>query len=136
MSERPAAPIPTTISFIDCINRGDVDALCRLMTEHHALIIFDEPPLSGREVNRKAWRGHLASFPRYLIHPMRIAQSESRVAVLGYTTGSHLGLADEEEARQTLIWLAETSGGAVTRWQLVADTPEQRCKHLLSDLRP
>jgi ketosteroid isomerase-like protein len=136
VSERPAAPIPTTISFIDCINRGDVDALCHLMTEDHALTIFDELPLSGRDANRKAWRGYIASFPRYLIHPLRIAQSGSRVAILGYTTGSHLRLADEEEARQTLIWLAETSGGAVRRWQLVADTPEQRRRHLLSDPRP
>jgi hypothetical protein len=90
--------------------------------------------LRGRDANLAAWRGYVGSFPRYLIHPLRIAQRGVQVAVLGYTTGSHLGLPDEEEAQQTLIWLAETSDGAVRAWRLVEDTREQRRKAQLDDL--
>jgi hypothetical protein len=48
------------------------------------------------------------------------------VAVLGYTTGSHLGLPDEQERTQTLIWTAEIADGLVRVWRLVPDTPEVR----------
>jgi ketosteroid isomerase-like protein len=130
---RPMAPIPTVISFIDCINRGDVEGLGRLMTEDHELVVFDEPPLRGRDANLAAWRGYVGSFPRYLIHPLRIAQKGVQVAVLGYTTGSHLCLPDEEEAQQTLIWLAETADGVVRAWRLVEDTRELRRKAQLGD---
>ena len=43
----------STISFIDCINRGDVAALGRMMADDHALRVFDEAPLIGRRENIK-----------------------------------------------------------------------------------
>jgi hypothetical protein len=46
--------------------------------------------------------------------------------VLGHTTGSHLGLADDEERRQSLIWLAEVAGGRLRCWRLLEDTPDRR----------
>jgi hypothetical protein len=46
------------------------------------------------------------------------------VAVLGHTTGSHLGLSDEDEQQLTLIWIAEISDGAVRAWRLLEDSPE------------
>ncbi len=49
------------------------------------------------------------------------------VAVLGHTT-SHLALPDDEEARQTLIWLAETNSGRVRVWKLVEDTERNRVR--------
>ena len=55
-----------------------------------------------------------------------VAEREGRVAVLGHTTGSHLGLPPEEEQELTLIWLAEVSDGLVRSWTLVEDTPRAR----------
>ena len=40
--------------------------------------------------------------------------------------GSHLGLPDEEERKQTLIWIARIEGQRVASWTLVEDTPEHR----------
>ena len=128
MPRRPLPPVAVVIGFIDCINRGDVDGLGALMTEEHRLIVLDEPPLVGRGANVEAWRGYASSFPRYVIHPRALTSEGSRVAVLGTTTGSHLGLADEEEIQLTVIWVAEVERGAVKLWQIVEDTPESRAR--------
>lgn len=119
-------PIPVVLGFLDCINRGDVDGLGRRMTDDHQLVVFDEAPLRGRAENVEAWHGYAEQFPNYRIHPSRIVEHGPRVAVLGTTTGSHLGLPDEKERALTLIWVAEVTGGRVRSWRLVEDAPAQR----------
>ncbi len=54
------------------------------------------------------------------------ARTDNSVAVLGHTTGSHLGLADEDERALTLIWVATVARGRLSRWRLLDDTPEHR----------
>jgi hypothetical protein len=49
-----------------------------------------------------------------------------KVAVLGNTTGSHLGLPDEEEMHEDVIWSAEVRDGRLSRWSIIVDTPETR----------
>src|SRR4051794_28983673 len=95
--ETSLPPVAAVISFIDAINRGDVDRLGELMTVHHPLDVFDEPPLHGRDANLDAWRGYATAFPEYVIYPERIVEHDGQVAVLGHTTGSHLGLPDVDE---------------------------------------
>jgi hypothetical protein len=46
--------------------------------------------------------------------------------VLGTTTGSHLGLPDEEESRLGVVWLAEVESGTLSLWQVADDTPGTR----------
>jgi ketosteroid isomerase-like protein len=124
--EEPLPPVGAVISFIDAINRGDVDALAELMTDDHHLDVFDEPPLVGRDANVEAWRGYAQAFPRYVIYPEHVAAQGSAVAVLGYATGSHLGLPDDEERALHLIWRAVVHEGRLSYWQLVEDTPQSR----------
>jgi len=114
------------ISFLDRINNADPDGLGLLMTEDHELRVLDEPSVTGRAANVEAWQGYASAFPYYVIHPRRLAELGDRVAVLGHTTGSHLGLPDEEERRETLIWLAEVAGEQVRVWQLLEDTASRR----------
>jgi ketosteroid isomerase-like protein len=124
-------PLPATavaISFIDCINRGDLDGLGALMTEDHTLVVLDEAPLVGKSANIDAWSDYLSSFPTYVIHPRHIAASGGSVAVLGATTGSHLGLPDDEELTLDVMWLAETVDGTVSRWRVAEDSPELRAE--------
>lgn len=115
-------------AFVDRINRRDLTGLAALMSDDHRLEVFDEEPLAGRDANADAWRGYFDAFPDYRIHPHRTAAGAGVAAVLGHTTGSHLGLADEEESRLTLIWVAhvEPATGRVTRWRLLEDTTEHR----------
>jgi hypothetical protein len=110
----------------------DIDGLAALITDDHALQVFDEPPLAGRRANVEAWRGYFASFPEYVIYPHRLAERYGRVAILGHTTGSHLGLPDDEESSSTLLWLAVVVDGLVRSWSLVEDTADNRQEHGLA----
>jgi ketosteroid isomerase-like protein len=123
----PLPPVAVVISFIDAINRGDVARLAALMTTDHQLRVLEEEPLDGRAANVNAWRSYVISFPEYVIYPEVIVDHDDDVVVvLGYTTGSHLGLPDDEESAITVIWRAEVDGGRLTLWQIIEDTPEHR----------
>ena len=122
----PLPPVAVAVSFIDAINRRDLDALSALMNGDHRLEVFEEEPLVGKNANADAWRGYFDGFPRYVIYPHRIAETNGSVAILGHTTGSHLGLPDDEERTLTLIWIADINNGTVTRWKLVQDSPTNR----------
>jgi hypothetical protein len=55
-----------------------------------------------------------------------MAQTADTIAILGHTTGSHLGLPDAEESKLTLIWLCHCQSGKVTSWELIEDTSQNR----------
>jgi SnoaL-like domain len=122
----PLPPVAAVVSFIDAVNRADLDRLAALMHVDHRFVVLDEEPVVGRAANIRAWHGYLSSFPAYVIHPRHIAGDGHRVAVLGTTTGSHLGLPDEEERRLNVIWLAEVEAGTLLLWEVAEDTPSTR----------
>ncbi len=127
MALRQLPPVAAVISFIDCINRGDTAGLGKLMTRDHELAVFDEEPLRGRAANVEAWEGYASAFPGYVIYPHAIAEPrQGQVAVLGHTTGSHLGLSDQEECKLLVIWLADVDSGKLRCWHLLKDTPARR----------
>src|SRR4051812_31031167 len=122
----PLPPVAVAVSFIDAINRRDLHRLRALINNDHRLEVFDEEPLVGKRANIDAWRGYFDSFPGYIIYPHRIAETSGSVAILGHTTGSHLGLPDDQERTLTLIWIADVNVGTVPRWKLVEDSPTTR----------
>lgn len=131
--ERKLPPTAVVLGFVDCINRGDLDGLVAMMSEDHRLEVFDEEPVVGRQGNAVAWQGYMTAFPRYVIYPRRINANGTIVAILGHTTGSHLGLPDAEERERTLIWLAHVRHLAVERWRLIEDSISIRRKFGLYD---
>src|SRR5438067_11832233 len=112
-------PDAVALSFVDRINHGDVEGLEALMTEDHELRVLDESPQRGRGLCVAGWRGYARAFPAYVIHPHRLEVKGNQVAILGHTTGSHLGLPDAEESKLTLIWIAGIEGDRVASWTLV-----------------
>ena len=68
-----------------------------------------------------------------MIAPHRLSERDDVVAIMGHTTGSHLGLPDEDERALTLIWLARVRGELVDEWTLIEDTPDNRRHHGLGD---
>jgi SnoaL-like domain len=129
MGRVPLPPLAAVVSFVDCINRSDLDGLGALMSDDHRLVVLDETPVVGRHANVEAWKGYFSSFPEYVIYPWHLTAADSRVAVLGTTTGSHLDLPEEEESKLGVIWLAEVTDGVLSRWQIVEDTPEARRRY-------
>jgi ketosteroid isomerase-like protein len=129
VADRSGAPLALTLSFIDAINRGDVNRLADLMADDYELKVFDERPRYGRSQGAADWRGYLSSFPNYIILPQKLVTRGDQTAVLGTTTGSHLGLPDEEERKLTLIWLAKIAGAKIRLWRLIPDTAENREAH-------
>lgn len=125
----PLPPVAAVVGFVDAINRGDVERLCSLMTEDHRLHVLDETPLAGRAANRQAWIGYASAYPDYVIYPSRIVDRGAEVFVLGATTGSHLGLTDEEERRLGVIWRAVVRDGALSVWQVIEDGPDNRARY-------
>ena len=130
----PPPPVAAVLGFIDAINRGDVDRLVALMSPGHRLQVLGEPALTGRDANRGAWAGYVTAFPDYVIYPDRIVHRGDDVLVLGSTTGSHLGLPDQEERQLKVIWRATVHDGLLTLWQIIDDTPGQRALLKLTDL--
>jgi hypothetical protein len=126
MTSPPKADIAAVMKFIDCINRGDIDGLDALITDQHTLHVFNETPLIGRSAIIEAWRSYVSSFPDYVIHPHEFSEANEGVAVLGHTTGSHLGLPDHEERQITLIWFARVEHGRLRLWRLLDDTYHHR----------
>ena len=120
MAREPLPPLAVVVSFVDCINRGDLDGLAALMTDDHRLLVLDEDPLVGRTANVEAWRSYFTAFPEYVILPRQMSTDGARVSVLGTTTGSHLGLPDDEEMRLEVLWRADVVDGALSSWQVAA----------------
>jgi ketosteroid isomerase-like protein len=131
----PLPPVAAVIGFIDAINRGDVGRLAELMAPGHRRQVRQEPPVTGRDANRDAWHGYVTAFPDYVIYPDRLVRRGDDVAVLGSTTGSHLGLPDDEERQLTVIWRATVQDGLLTLWQIIEDTPAQRALLGLTNAR-
>ena len=131
MTDRRGGPAAVALRFVDRINHADAAGLEALMTEDHVLRVFDEPPQRGRPAVAEGWRGYARAFPAYTIYPQRVAVRGNQVAILGHTTGSHLGLPDEEESELTLIWLVDVEGERVASWRLVEDTPDHRRAYAL-----
>jgi hypothetical protein len=125
----PLPPLAAVVSFIDCINRGDLSGLAKLMRQDHRLVVLDEQPLVGRDANVEAWQGYFTAFPDYVIYPRYLTAFGERVTVLGTTTGSHLGLPDAEELKLTVLWLAHVTDGALSLWQVAEDTPVARAEN-------
>jgi hypothetical protein len=121
-----AEPETVAKAFIEAINRGDLDGLIALMADGHAMRILDEPPVMGEAALRNAWRGYFEAFPEYAIYVEQMATKDRRVAILGSTTGSHLGLPDEEERQLPVLWTADVSNGRVASWNIIDDSPELR----------
>ena len=128
MARSPLPPIAAAISFIDCVNRGDLGGLTELMTDstRSSSSMSHRSSVAARTATPGS--GYFSSFPDYVIHPRLITADGASVAVLGVTTGSHLGLPDEEEARLSVIWLAHVVDGRLSSWRVAADAPELRAQ--------
>ena len=119
-------PLDLAFRFVECINRRDIDSLAELMTDDHVFIDLSGEEHHGRDAMVEGWRSYFTQFPEYMIHLAAAYILGDKVALVGRTTGSHIGQPRHEEFQGTVIWVAETRQGKLKRWQLVDDTPPNR----------
>ena len=114
--------------YIHRMNTADVEGLLELMTPDHVFSVDGEPPLSGTEALREAWKGYCAAYPTYTIYVDEIYDQHERVIVVGHTSGSHLP-ASIEQKPSCVLWEARLRNGQIAAWIIYyPTTPEIRLR--------
>jgi uncharacterized protein (TIGR02246 family) len=106
------------LEFVERINRRDAGGLAELMTEGFTFVDYAGDVERGRDQLRESFAEYFRLYPEYLIHVDEVLRSGKDIAILGTTTGSHV--ASEEEAGETVLWVAEVEGGLVASWRIYA----------------
>ena len=118
MSEKD--PKSVTLKFIDRINARDPDGLMALQTEDFTFISYSEEVYVGKD----GWNDYFSSYPEYKIQVEKLITSGNGVAVIGHTTGCHVGPAVEE--KWTILWTSQIRNGLVAQWRIYSDVEEVR----------
>jgi len=107
-------------TFVECINAGDLDGLCSLMTDDFAFIDYGGKVERGKDVMRQGFRSYFSDYPQYKNITEKVLTGGTGVAIIGKTTGSHIS--PEVEVKETVLWTAEIRDGKVAQWRIYADT--------------
>jgi ketosteroid isomerase-like protein len=118
MSEQD--PKDVVIKYVEAINARDSQALMTLQTEDFTFIDYHGHAYVGRD----GWKDYFASYPEYQIHVDRLIRSGNGVAIVGRTTGSHVG--PEVEARWTILWTAEVRNNLIAQWRIYSNVKDVR----------
>jgi ketosteroid isomerase-like protein len=114
----------TVAHFIACINRQDVEGLCRLMTANHLFVDSLGIEVRGREPMRGGWRAYFAMVPDYHITVTDHMESGAVVALFGRARGTYApggqDLTQNRWATPT-AWKAVVRDGLVAEWRVFAD---------------
>jgi ketosteroid isomerase-like protein len=110
--------------FVDAINRGDVEGICRLMTEDHRFIDSSGEVYLGKEKMRGAWIHYYSMVPDYRIEISKILVSGDTVVLFGKASGTYTSdgiLKAGNHWEIPAAWRALVDGGKVKEWQIYAD---------------
>jgi hypothetical protein len=113
-------PKSVTLRFIDRINSRDSEGLMALQTKDFTFISYSEEVYVGKD----GWHEYFSSYPEYKIHVEKLITSGNGVAVIGYTTGCHVGPVVED--KWTILWTAQVRDGLVAQWRIYSDVDEIR----------
>ena len=115
-----------TLTFVENINKHDVNGLIGLLAPEHKFIDMGGSIETDRDQLKKAWKTYLETYPGYQIYIRQIFMDEDTIYMLGHTTGSHLNLPDEKEfLGEGVIWISKVKDGQLSHWQLINDSPEE-----------
>jgi SnoaL-like domain len=126
---RTPPSIAAVRQFVDCINRGDVDALAKRMSAQHLLIDSLGARVRGREAARRAWVGYLLMTPRYRIRVEGALKHRSTVVLLGSASGGYIPPGQRVSVgrwKTPAAWRAVVRGGLVAEWRVYADNEPVR----------
>lgn len=121
--------LDTTLTFVENINKHDVNSLIGLLAPGHRFIDMGGEIETNRDQLKKAWKTYLETFPDYQIYVRQIFKDEDTIYLLGHTTGSHLNLPDEKEFHgEGVIWISKVRDGQLSLWQLINDSPDEMAR--------
>jgi ketosteroid isomerase-like protein len=111
------------IAFNEAINRRNLGALSRLMTDGHVFIDSDANVLAGKDQVLKAWEGFFDAFPDYRNEWSEVVPSGGRLIAVGRPVCS-----TEPALDGPAIWTASTADDKVAEWRVYEDTPAARAQ--------
>lgn len=115
-------------SFVSRINAGDPKGLMKHQTEDFVFIDYDGNVARGRD----GWNGYFRDYSDYKIHVKHIIISGNGAAIIGDTTGCHVG--PEVEKVWTILWTAQVKDALLSEWRIYSDVHEVR-ERLEKELR-
>jgi uncharacterized protein (TIGR02246 family) len=116
-------------TFVDAINRQDVDELAALMTADHRFIDSLGNPVEGRDKMRAGWAGYFKMIPDYRITVDELICDGPVVVLLGCAEGTYAvnGELKVENRWTTPVALRATvSDGFIAEWRVYADNEPLR----------
>jgi ketosteroid isomerase-like protein len=110
----------TVRAFVECINSRDPGGLMAHQTEDFVFLDYDGDITRGRD----GWCSYFENYPDYKIHLGHLVNSGKGVAIIGKTTGCHVGPVVEEQ--WTILWIAQVRDELVSEWRIYSDVHEVR----------
>jgi hypothetical protein len=105
---------PQTIvtDFIEFVNKGDIEKFNSYISDD---IVFTD--IQGRVyLEPEFMENYLKAYPDYKIHIKHILQGGEGVAIIGFTSGSHVS--PDMEENEILVWIAEVKNDLITTWRI------------------
>jgi ketosteroid isomerase-like protein len=115
---------PTVEAFIACINRQDIDGLCRLMTADHLFVDSLGDEIRGREAMRAGWRAYFGMVPDYRITITDCVERGPVTAIFGRAGGTYSPdgrMLPHNRWETPAAWKAVVRDGLVAEWRVFAD---------------
>jgi hypothetical protein len=105
-------PLSIVTDFIGYVNQGDTEKVNALISKD---VVFTD--IQGRVYEEPEFmENYLKAYPKYNIHIRNILRGGKGVAVVGYTSGSHVD--PEIEKNEVLVWTVEVKEGQITYWRI------------------
>ncbi|MCZ7557362.1 MAG: nuclear transport factor 2 family protein [Bacteroidia bacterium] len=111
-------------AFITAINKGDLSAMGKLMTEDHRFIDSAGTELRGPATVCAAWRDFFFIMPDYRISIERMVTEADVTALFGTAEGTlNLAVANNTTRRIELpaAWKVSLRDGRIAVWQVYTD---------------
>ena len=111
-------------SFVDAINRRNVEEIVNLMTEDHLFVDSLGARISGKSQLKAAWAAYFGMIPDYSIAIDETFTGGSVVVLLGTARGTYAAggaLLPENRWSTPAAWRALVRGSLIAEWRVYAD---------------
>ena len=106
------SPVSDVLRYIGYVNEKDLDGLTAMTSKNVKFTDYEGDVFYEHDF----MHGYLAAYPEYKIHVHHALGGGEGVAIIGKTSGSHVG--PEVEEHEILIWTAEVRDGLITEWRI------------------